>query len=98
MRRARFELTTRPLSDVEHISDLHQRAVGSTVELPAHNFFLAQASRMVGTLGFDPSQEHPSGAKEFINLSRVQHPPPITKTIYPRHQQHQTICLDAHVL
>ena len=45
VRRARFELTTRPLSDVEHISDLHQRAVGSTVELPAHNFFLAQASR-----------------------------------------------------
>ena len=38
VRRARFELTTRPLSDVEHISDLHQRAVGSTVELPAPNF------------------------------------------------------------
>ena len=76
VRRARFELTTRPLSDVEHISDLHQRAVGSTVELPAHNFFLAQASRMVGTLGFDPSQEHPSGAKGLIRPSRVPTPAP----------------------
>jgi hypothetical protein len=31
---------------------------------------------MVGMPGFDPGQEHPSGAKEFISLSRVQRPPP----------------------
>jgi hypothetical protein len=32
---------------------------------------------MVGTLGFDPSLEQSSTAKEFISLSRVQHPPPL---------------------
>lgn len=37
---------------------------------------------LVGTPGFDPGQEHPSGAKEFINLSRVQHPPPNIIIIY----------------
>ena len=29
---------------------------------------------LVGVLGYDPSQEHPSGAKGFISPSRVQHP------------------------
>ena len=37
---------------------------------------------MVGMPGFDPGQEHPSGAKEFINLSRVQRPPPNLIIIY----------------
>jgi hypothetical protein len=32
---------------------------------------------MVGTLGFDPSPEQSSTAKEFISLSCVQHPPPL---------------------
>jgi hypothetical protein len=33
---------------------------------------------MVGTLGIEPSQEHPSDAKGFINASRVPTPAPIT--------------------
>jgi hypothetical protein len=32
---------------------------------------------MVGTLGIEPSQEHPSDAKGFIKPSRVPTPAPI---------------------
>ena len=32
--------------------------------------------KVVVALGFDPSQEHPSDAKEFIRLSPVQQPRP----------------------
>jgi len=34
---------------------------------------------MVGMPGFDPGLEQSSTAKEFISLSRVQHPPPLIK-------------------
>ena len=43
---------------------------------------LATGPYVVGMPGFDPGQEHPSGAKSFINASRVQRPPPNLIIIY----------------